>query len=213
MKGKQKMRKLKGLLWVTGFFCMTVSFVTADTLTVEFPQKIDPMVTFQARPFELSDVRLLDGPFKEAMEHNARWLLSLEPNRFLAWFRKEAGLEPKGQVYGGWEKGTIAGHSLGHYMSACAMMYAETGQKEYKERTDYIVDELAACQKANGNGYMSAFPNGKKAFEEVARGEIRSKGFDLNGIWVPWYTQHKLMAGLRDIYHYTGNKRHSRCLD
>lgn len=167
----------------------------ADTLTMEFPHKIDPKVTFEVRPFELSDVRLLDGPFKEAMEQNADYLLSLEP---------------KGRVYGGWETQGVAGHSLGHYMSACAMMYAETGREEFKKRTDYIIDELAVCQDAHGNGYLSAFENGKKAFSEVARGEIRSAGFDLNGIWVPWYTQHKIMAGLRDVYHYT---RNSKALD
>lgn len=202
------MRNLKNpLLWAIIFFWSLVLSVTADTLTMQFPDKTEPEISFDARPFELSDVRLLDGPFKEAMEHNAEWLLSLELDRFLAWFRREAGLEPKGRVYGGWEKETIAGHSLGHYMSACAMMYGETGRDEFKKRTDYIVDELAACQEANGSGYMSAFPNGKKAFEEVARGEIRSAGFDLNGIWVPWYTQHKLMAGLRDVYHYTHNAK------
>ena len=92
-------------------------------------------------------------------------------------------------------------------MSACAMMYANTGQEAFKQKTDYIVDELAAVQDTHGSGYMSAFPNGKRAFEEVSRGEIRSGGFDLNGIWVPWYTQHKLMAGLRDVYVYTGNKK------
>ena len=161
----------------------------------------------KVKQFELTDVRLTGGTFKKAMELNAEWLLSLEPDRFLAWFRKEAGLEPKGEVYGGWESETIAGHSLGHYMSAIAMMYAQGGGDEFKRRCDYIVDELAAVQEANGSGYMSAFPNGKKVFEEIRRGEIRSQGFDLNGIWVPWYTQHKLMAGLRDIYHYTHNEK------
>ncbi len=162
---------------------------------------------FQVQYFDLSQVRLLDGPFQRAMEHNSEWLLSLEPDRFLAWFRKEAGLEPKGEVYGGWESQSVAGHSLGHYMSACAMMYAATGEPEYKKRTDYIVDELALVQETNGDGYMSAFPNGRQAMAEVKRGEIRSAGFDLNGIWVPWYTQHKLMAGLSDIYRYTQNPK------
>ncbi|MBN1804962.1 MAG: glycoside hydrolase family 127 protein [Sedimentisphaerales bacterium] len=164
-------------------------------------------VPLKAKLFELDQVTLLDGLFKDAMDHNAEWLLSLEPDRFLAWFRKEAGLKPKGRVYGGWEKETIAGHSLGHYLSACAMMYAATGEKEYNRRTAYIVDELTLVQDAHGNGYMSAFPNGKKAFEEISRGEIRSGGFDLNGIWVPWYTQHKLMAGLYDVYRCTKNQK------
>lgn len=189
------------------FLGWIASFAFSDTLTESFPVQNSSKVSLAAYPFELSDVQLLDGPFKKAMDLNSQWLLSLEPDRFLAWFRKEAGLEPKGQAYGGWEQETIAGHSLGHYMSAIAMMYAQTGKDEFKKRCTYIVDELATCQDANGSGYMSAFPNGKKAFEEISRGEIRSQGFDLNGIWVPWYTQHKLMAGLRDIYHYTGYQK------
>ena len=187
--------------------CLLVSISSADSLTMNTTDKIAPKAPIAVQSFSLEDVRLLDGPFKDAMNRNARWLLELEPDRFLAWFRKEAGLEPKAEVYGGWEKMTIAGHSLGHYLSACAMMYAATGQPVYKDRTDYIVDQLAACQDASGSGYLSAFPGGKKAFAEVSRGEIRSAGFDLNGIWVPWYTQHKLIAGLRDTYQYTHNPK------
>ncbi len=202
------MRRTRGiLLFMASVMGMTVSFTTGDTLTKEFMHKVKPAAAVVVRPFELTDVQLLDGPFKKAMGLNSQWLLSLEPDRFLAWFRKEAGLDPKGRVYGGWERETIAGHSLGHYMTAIALMYGQTGQQEFKDRAAYIVDELAAVQEAHGSGYMSAFPNGKKAFDEIVHGEIRSQGFDLNGIWVPWYTQHKLMAGLRDIYHYTGNPK------
>lgn len=193
------------LLFAIVLICAAI--INADSLTTSFPDIINTSARIKVRPFALEDVRLLDSPFKTAMELNGKWLLDLEPDRFLSWFRKEAGLTPKAEVYGGWEKNTIAGHSLGHYMSACAMMYAATGQNEYTDRLAYIVDELDACQKANGSGYMSAFPNGKKALREVSRGEISSKGFDLNGIWVPWYTQHKLMAGLRDTYVYTNSKK------
>jgi DUF1680 family protein len=187
--------------------CLGVSMVSADSLTMNAGDKIKAQAPIAVQSFWLEDVHLLDGPFKEAMERNSKWLISLEPDRFLAWFRKEAGLEPKGKVYGGWESNTIAGHCLGHYLSACAMMYGATGEQVYKDRTDYIVDELDACQKASGSGYLSAFPGGKKAFAEVSRGEIRSAGFDLNGIWVPWYTQHKIIAGLRDTYRFTKNPK------
>ncbi len=157
--------------------------------------------------FNLSDVKLLDGPFKKAMQLNADYLLQLEPDRLLSWFRKESGLKSKAETYGGWERETIAGHSLGHYLSACAMTFASTGDERFKEKVDYIVDELGICQDTNGNGFVAAFPNGKKVFEEIAAGEIRSKGFDLNGIWVPWYTIHKQIAGLLDAYHYCHNKK------
>ncbi len=162
--------------------------------------KVEPVVPAKAELFSAADVRLLDGPFKRAMDANAEWLLRLEPDRFLAWFRKDAGLTPKGEVYGGWESMGVAGHSLGHYLTACAYMYASTGDARFRERVAYIVDELAVCQDAHGDGYVGAMPNGRRVFEEVSRGDIRSKGFDLNGLWVPWYTTHKVMAGLRDAY-------------
>jgi hypothetical protein len=159
-----------------------------------------------AQSFDLADVRLLDGPFKKAMMLDAAYLLRIEPDRLLSWFRKEAGLESKGEVYGGWEQRGIAGHSLGHYLSACAMMFAATGDERFRQRVNYIVSELEHCQRANGDGYVAAIPNGKKIFREVAAGNIRSQGFDLNGGWVPWYTLHKLFAGLLDANKYCDNK-------
>ncbi len=199
--------QMRKMLLLVIIVCFTMPWGAADSLTMNINDKIGAQVPVAVKNFRLEDVHLLDGPFKEAMDRNAEWLINLEPDRFLAWFRKEAGLEPKGEVYGGWERQTIAGHCLGHYLSACALMYGATGQQVYKDRADYIVNELDACQKANGSGYLSAFPGGKKAFEELTRGEIRSAGFDLNGIWVPWYTQHKIIAGLRDTYRYTMNPK------
>jgi len=143
-----------------------------------------------------------------AAQQDEKVLLSYEPDRFLAKFRKEAGLEPKAQHYGGWEGNTIAGHSLGHYLSAISMMYETTGNEVFRQRANYIVDELWACQEADGKGYIGAFPNGKKILEEqVAKGNIRSQGFDLNGIWVPFYTEHKVMDGLFHAYWTFGNKK------
>jgi hypothetical protein len=184
-----------------------VFFNGTGNLSAQSAFKIGPAVTLATESFDPSQVRLLEGPFHSAMERNADYLLKLEPDRFLAWFRKEAGLEPKARVYGGWESQTIAGHCLGHYLSACAMQYAAEKDARLLERVEYIVDELAFCQKKNGNGYVAAIPNGKQVFAEVAAGEIRSAGFDLNGAWVPWYTLHKLMAGLRDAYLYCDNRK------
>jgi DUF1680 family protein len=198
---------MKKSAMVVLFMMLLLTSCVVVTGSNQSKAKIANQAPIEAYAFDLSDVRLLDGPFKAAMERDAAYLLLLEPDRLLSWFRKEAGLAPKGEVYGGWENQTIAGHSLGHYLSACAMMYTATGDKRFKERTDYIVDELALCQDKNGNGYLAAFPGGKRCFEEVARGEIRSKGFDLNGIWVPWYTLHKEMAGLRDTYLYCDNDK------
>jgi DUF1680 family protein len=158
-----------------------------------------------AKPFTAHDVKLLDGPFLHAQQLDAQYLLTLDADRLLSWFRKEAGLEPKGEVYGGWESRGIAGHSLGHYLSACARMYQATGDERFKEKADYVVEELNICQQADEHGYIGAIPRGREIFAEVSKGDIRSQGFDLNGGWVPWYTQHKVFAGLIDAHQYCDN--------
>jgi DUF1680 family protein len=191
------------------FLAVTASFLSGcrhdKTPTISTGGR--EVIEFRVIPFRLSDVKLLEGPFLHATELNTKVLLNYEPDRFLAKFRKEAGLEPRAEHYGGWEDNTIAGHSLGHYLSAISMMYQTTGNTEFLNRVNYIVSELKECQDADGSGYIGAFPDGKRILEEeVARGEIRSQGFDLNGIWVPYYTQHKVMAGLRDAYRMCGNQ-------
>jgi DUF1680 family protein len=166
------------------------------------------VVDFKVLPFKIEDVKLLDGPFKRATELNIKSLLNYEPDRFLAKFRSEAGLKPKAESYHGWEDNTIAGHSLGHYLTAIVLMYQTTGNEEFLKRVNYIVDELYECQQADGQGYIGAFPNGKKILEgEVAKGNIHAQGFNLNGIWVPFYTEHKVMDGLFHAYKYCGNKK------
>lgn len=173
----------------------------------EYIKSIGPeVISFKVLPFNLTDIKLLKGPFLHATELDAKILLNYDPDRLLSRFYSEAGLKPKAEHYMGWENETIAGHSLGHYLSACSMMYQTTGDNRFLERVDYIVRELKFLQDADGRGYIGAFPNGKKVLEEeVAKGDIRSKGFDLNGIWVPFYTEHKMMAGLRDAYRLCSN--------
>jgi len=164
------------------------------------------VIEFRALPFALTDVRLLDGPFKHATELNVNVLLRYEPDRLLSKFRSEAGLEPKAEPYGGWESETLAGHSLGHYLSALSMMYLTTGDSRFLDRVNYIVGELKVCQDAGISGYIGACPGAREIFEEeVSKGVIRSQGFDLNGLWAPFYTQHKILAGLRDAYRLCNN--------
>ncbi len=166
------------------------------------------VVTFKVLPFEIKQVKLLDGPFLHATELNEQILLNYEPDRLLAKFRTEAGLKAKAEPYGGWEAMTIAGHSLGHYLSALSLMYETTGDQQFLDRVNYIVSELDTCQQADGDGYIGAFPDGKRILEdEVAKGDIRAQGFDLNGIWVPFYTEHKVMAGLFEAYDLCGNEK------
>jgi len=162
----------------------------------------------RARPLPLEAVRLTGGPLKHAQEMDAAYLLELEPDRMLAYYRERAGLQPKAEPYGGWDGGgrNLTGHIGGHYLSAVSLMYAATGDARFKERADYIVKELEEVQDAHGDGYLSALEGGRDCFDRLARGEIRSASFDLNGQWSPWYTLHKTYAGLRDAYRYTGNR-------
>lgn len=162
----------------------------------------------KARPLELSSVRLLGGPLKQAQDLDAKYLLELEPDRMLAYYRRQAGLEPKAKPYGGWDGSgrNLTGHIAGHYLSAVSLMWAATGDARFKKRADYIVKELKEVQDKYGDGYLSALEGGRECWEAVAKGNIRSGGFDLNGLWAPWYVLHKTYAGLRDAYRYTGNR-------
>lgn len=170
--------------------------------------KVKPVVPIKAYGFNLSDVRILPGsPLRNAMDKDAGYLLFLDPNRLLNRFYTNAGLPPKGDKYGGWESETLSGHTMGHYLSAISMMYASTGNPEFKKRVDYIVGELVRCQKARGTGYIGAIPGEDSCFYKVSKGDIKTGGFDLNGLWSPWYTVHKVMAGLADAYLYTGNQQ------
>ena len=146
-------------------FCSTILFllqlyVQGQSYVPEKQQpkmKIKPVVPVKAWSFNLQDVQLLDGPFKTAMEADVRYLLLIEPDRLLADFRDHAGLKAKGERYGGWENSGLAGHSLGHYLSACAMHYGVTHDKQFLDKVNYIVDELAECQPKR-NGYVGAIP-------------------------------------------------------
>ncbi|NQT80257.1 MAG: glycoside hydrolase family 127 protein [Candidatus Aminicenantes bacterium] len=179
-----------------------------DSSVRAFEEKI-----LQARPLPLSKVRLMGGPLKRAQDVTAGYLLQLEPDRMLAGYRIRAGLEPKAEGYGGWDavdNRQLTGHIAGHYLSAISLMYAATGNEEFRRWADYIVTEFKEVQDKRGDGYLGAIVNrdgidGRELFERLSQGEIKSGGFDLNGLWSPWYTLHKTYAGLRDAFRFTGN--------
>jgi uncharacterized protein len=160
--------------------------------------KVPPAAPLAVRAFPLADVRLLDGPLKRALDLDKQYLLALDVDRLLHNFRTNAGLASTAQPLGGWEepKCELRGHFVGHYLSACALMYAATGDDRVKQKGDALVAGLAECQAKIGNGYLSAFPE-----EFFDRLESRTK------VWAPYYTLHKLYAGLLDMYEYCGNQR------
>ena len=188
-----------------------VSQSTAQSIVPERANpriRVAPVVPMQAWAFNLKDVRLLPGsPFSRAMQKDAAYLLLLDEKRLLHRFYLNAGLPTRGEVYGGWETMGLSGHTLGHYLSACALQWASTGDARFRKKVELIVSELARCQAARKTGYVGAIPDEDSIFGRLARGEIKSSGFDLNGGWSPWYTVHKLMAGLVDAYLYCGNSQ------
>lgn len=168
-----------------------------------------------ARPLPLSAVRLTGGPLKHAQDLDARYLLSLEADRLIAGYRIRAGMESKAAGYGGWDSvdgKQLTGHIAGHYLSAVSLMYATTGDAAFKQRADELVSRMKEVHDKRRNGYLGALADaagrdGADIFEnDIASGNIRSGGFDLNGMWAPWYTLHKTFAGLRDAYRHCGNK-------
>jgi hypothetical protein len=180
--------------------------VPAAMMLLSLPVAAAPQIDVGA--FDLSDVRLLDSPFRQASERNAQYLLKLEPDRLLHNTRKYAGLEPKGALYGGWESRGIAGHTLGHYLTALSQEFAANGDKRFRKRIDYIVTEMAEAQHAYGDGYVGALPPLElETLRALKEGKVASENpfvFE-GGAWVPWYTQHKILAGLRDAWVLGGN--------
>lgn len=155
--------------------------------------------------FPLEDVRLLEGPFLEAVRANREYLLAHDPDRLLAPFRREAGMESKARPYGNWESSGLDGHTAGHYLSALSLMIASGADMdgELRRRLDCMVDELAQIQEANGNGYLGGIPGSRDYWKRVGEGDVAL----IWKKWAPWYNLHKMYAGLRDAYLHAGNKR------
>jgi DUF1680 family protein len=152
--------------------------------------------------FPLTHVRLGEGPFLAAQKLDEKYLLALEADRMLHNFRVNAGLQPKAPVYGGWEsidpwiEIRCHGHTLGHYLTAASCMFQTTGDARFAERVDYIVAELAECQAKTG-GWLTAFPDGVAPLTDSLAGKPFAG--------VPWYTVHKVLAGLLDAHVHRGS--------
>jgi DUF1680 family protein len=181
---------------------------------IEFARKDVPA---RVTPFPMQQVKLLPGMYTEVAEWNRGYMSRLSADRLLYNFRQNAGL-PTGDVakpFGGWEapndgkRGTeLRGHFTGHFLSASAQLYASAGDKEAKAKGDELVAELAKCQQKLGGGYLSAFPT--ELFDRLDNlsGKPRSTDPNAPGLpWAPFYTVHKIMAGLYDMYRLGDNKQ------
>lgn len=163
-------------------FLMCVVAISAQSVPVQ-----------RVTPFELDQVKLLDGPFKRAMDRKCSYLLFLDNNRLLYSFRENNGVSTQGaQQYGGWEGMEIKGHTAGHVLSALAQAYQSTGDERYKTKADQLVTEMQKCQKPSG--YLAAIPE-----------SYVDRMISLNGVWAPLYNIHKTFAGLLDCYRLLNN--------
>jgi len=153
-------------------------------------------VAWKAEPFSMTDVRLLPGFWKDMMELNRSWLYSLPNDRLAHNFRVTAGVSSEADPLGGWEAPDceLRGHYVGHYLSSCALLHASTSDKPIIDKANDLVAILAECQAKDG--YLGAYP--ATFYERLRKHEH---------VWAPFYTYHKIMAGMLDMHEHTGNKQ------
>ncbi len=196
---------LAGMTAVAGSLTLGRSALATLAAPADKPDDFIAAKPDKLAPFAMTQARLLNGTCKAQAEINQRYLDSLTTDRLLHSFRVTSGTASSATPYGGWENPTCAlrGHfNGGHYLSAVALAYASAGNDTLRTRGDLMVAELARCQKANGNGYLSAYPEGQ--FAALAKGDRQWDGVN---VWAPFYTLHKIMAGHVDMYVHTGNEQ------
>lgn len=157
---------------------------------------IDKVETLTDRlvDFDMKNVTLLDPYEINAFKLETKYLLSLDADRLLKGFCERSGIELDAEKYGGWETSAIQGHTLGHYLTAVSQAYASSGDESLKEISDYMVSVLAKCQ--DDSGYLAAIP--ESHYDQIESGNT-------SGTWVPWYSLHKILAGVIAVYEFTGN--------
>src|SRR4051794_9645144 len=193
------MNHVKHLIPIVSFLCSSVVSYAQYPGQYEGKEKIQEQVPVKAYSFDLQDIKLLKSPFTENRDRDAQWLLSIDNNRMLHSFRVNAGIGTNAKPLGGWEAldCELRGHSMGHILSGLALMYASTNDEVFKNKGDSLVAALAEVQTVlNQDGYLSAFP--QYLIDRCIAGKP---------VWAPWYTIHKIMAGMIDMYLYTGSQQ------
>lgn len=145
--------------------------------------------------FPLNEVRLTDSRWSDNVSRDSAWMCSLTSRQMLHSFRTTAGVfsayeggYDSFEKMGGWESldCDLRGHAIGHLMTAFAYAYASSGHEIYLLKGDSLVQGIRECQRQLGTGYVSAFPEG-----------LIDRNIAGKSVWAPWYTLHKVMAGLR----------------
>ncbi|XP_068642001.1 uncharacterized protein [Aristolochia californica] len=147
----------------------------------------------------LLDVRLLpNSQHYRAQQTNLKYLLMMDVDNLVWSFRKTVGLPTPGHPYGGWEGPDVElrGHFVGHFLSSTAQMWASTHNEEIHKKMTAVLSVLDECQQKFGTGYLAAFPS-----------EFFDRFENLTSVWAPYYTIHKILAGLLDQYTIAGNEQ------
>lgn len=200
---------MKGKIWIT-MACLigldgTLLAQSAYPGQSQEKFQVSLAVPVAAECVNLQDVRLLPSRFRENLERDSAWMVSIGVDQLLHSFRTTAGVfagREGGYMtvkkLGGWESldCELRGHITGHLLSAYSLMYAATGSEIFKLKGDSLVTGLMEVQRTYANGYLSAFP------EELINRNIRGES-----VWAPWYTLHKLFSGLIDQYIYADNSQ------
>jgi DUF1680 family protein len=168
----------------------------ADTATQTLTGATVAKIQWKAKPFSMTEVRLLPSFWKDTMELNRSFLYSLPNERLAHNFRVTAGIPSDADPLGGWEAPDceLRGHYVGHYLSSCAFMHASTGDQVISSKANDLVAMLSECQAKDG--YLGAYP-------ATLYDRLRSH----QRVWAPFYTYHKIIAGLIDIYEHNGNQQ------
>ena len=227
VKGYSTLRYRLKVLFVLFTFHLVGELVEPSLFT---PTQSVAQCILYPQHFDMSEVELLDGPMRTAMVTNAELLLKYDADRLMCPFIREAGLSSeKSSKYYGWTTKhpsfgnwgqadwSLEGHVGGHYVSALALSYAatkaDTSLKDLNgrlmERLTYCLGIMKDCQdayKGNKEG-MEGFIGGQP-ITHIWKGLYRNdpSGFYQYGGWVPFYCQHKVLAGLRDAYIYAGSE-------
>lgn len=173
------------------------------------------MIQNKFKEFPAGSIQLSPGPLQARFQLNKQYIMSLTNDNLLRNFYLEAGLwsysgnggttsattttmDGPENWHWGWESPTceLRGHMMGHWLSAAARIYMQTGDLLVKAKADFIVAELGRCQASIGSGWLAAFP--ETYMHRVMQGKW---------VWAPHYTIHKLLMGLHEMFTFTGNEQ------
>lgn len=175
--------------------CVEASVEVVEHIEVEYLDKDKQVLDVSAY------VTLQEGVFLDAQKELQNVLLKMNDDQMLYNFRMTCGLDLKGApAMSGWDTpdSNLRGHTTGHYLSALAKCFKATKDEAIKAKARYMIKELKHCQNQFNKlpnfheGYLAGFDESAyDALEEFAQ---------YPKLWAPYYTMHKMMAGLLDCY-------------